>query len=168
VTEDGFRQFVEARYGELLRTAFLLTGTQHAAEDLLQTSLLKLMSKWKDLDEPMAYLYRIMVNQRTSIWRQIGSRELLTDVLPARSTPDASDLVAQRDELLSALDRLPAKTRSVLVLRYWLDVSEADTAEILGCSVGSVKSQASRGLARLRDVLRPRTSHELTPKGVLA
>lgn len=168
MTDDGFRQFVEARYGELLRTAFLLTGTQHAAEDLLQTSLLKLMSKWKDLDEPMAYLYRIMVNQRTSIWRQIGSRELITDVLPSRSTPDSSELVAQRDELLSALDCLPTKTRSVLVLRYWLDISEADTAEILGCSVGSVKSQASRGLARLRDVLRPRTPHELTPKGVLA
>lgn len=168
MTDDGFRQFVEVRYGELLRTAYLLTGTQHAAEDLLQTSLLKLMSKWKDLDEPMAYLYRIMVNQRTSLWRQIGSREMLTDVLPAHSiTPDTTDNIVQRDELLTALDRLPAKTRSVLVLRYWLDVSEADTAEMLGCSVGSVKSQASRGLAKLRDVLKPRQP-ELVRKEVLA
>lgn len=155
MTDDGFREFVETRYGELLRTAYLLTGTQHAAEDLLQASLLKLMDRWNNVDDPTRYLYRIMANQRVTIWRRFGSRELLTDVLPMRSVPDGIDAVVQRDELLSALDRLPAKTRAVLVMRYWLDLSEADTAAALGCSVGSVKSQASRGLAKLRVFLTP-------------
>lgn len=153
MTDDGFREFVETRYGELLRTAFLLTGTHHAAEDLLQSALLKLMDRWQRVDEPKSYLYRIMANQRVSLWRRIGARELLTESLPARSTPDETDAVVQRDELLSALDRLPARTRTVLVMRYWLDYSEADTAAMLGCSVGSVKSQASRGLAKLRSRL---------------
>ncbi|WP_117208364.1 SigE family RNA polymerase sigma factor [Allorhizocola rhizosphaerae] len=150
MTDEGFREFVETRYGELLRTAFLLTGTHHAAEDLLQSSLLRLMDRWHSVDEPKNYLYRIMANQRVSVWRRLGARELLTDSLPVRTTPDTADAVVQRDELLSALDRLPARMRTVLVLRYWLDYSEADTAAMLGCSVGSVKSQASRGLAKLR------------------
>jgi RNA polymerase sigma factor (sigma-70 family) len=96
-----------------------------------------------------------MVNQRTSLWRRIGSRELLTDAPPDRSTPDGAAGRAERDELLTALCRLPVRMRAVLVLRYWEDLSEEDTAQLLGCSVGTVKSQASRGLGRLRDVLGP-------------
>jgi RNA polymerase sigma-70 factor (sigma-E family) len=151
----GFREFVEVRYTDLLRTAYLLTGTRDAAEDLVQSALLTTMRHWRAVADPMAYVRRAMVNQRTSLWRRIGSRELLTDAPPDRSTPDGTAGRADRDELLTALGRLPARMRAVLVLRYWEDMSEEDTAQMLGCSVGTVKSQASRGLSRLRDVLGP-------------
>ncbi len=157
VTDDGFRQFVELRYRDLLRTAYLLTGTTHAAEDLVQTALLNALRHWKHIDDPMAYVRRAMVNQRNNLWRRLTSRELITEVLPERSTPDSSAGVAQRAELLAALRKLPRKMRAVLVLRYWEDLSEAETAALLGCSVGSVKAQASRGLARLREHLAPET-----------
>ncbi|MFC7763648.1 sigma factor [Catellatospora bangladeshensis] len=84
MAEDGFREFVQLRYGELLRTAYLLTGSTHAAEDLVQSALLKAYRRWDLVDDPMAYLRRALVNQRTSVWRRIGSRELLTGVLPER------------------------------------------------------------------------------------
>ncbi|WP_327005909.1 SigE family RNA polymerase sigma factor [Dactylosporangium sp. NBC_01737] len=148
-----FQDFVEVRYGDLLRTAYLLTGSQHAAEDLLQSSLLRVMRHWDRVDEPLAYVRRAMVNQRTSIWRRLRNAEVLTDDPPDRPAEDPMDRVLQRQSLLQALDRIPVRMRAVLVLRYWEDLSETDTAAMLGISVGSVKSQASRGLARLRDVL---------------
>lgn len=150
---NDFREFVRLRYGELLRTAFLLTGSSHAAEDLVQTALLRAYRRWDSIDEPMSYVRRIMANQRLTLWRRVGAHELITGLLPERSTPDSSSTLVQRAELLEALRRLPHRIRAVLVLRYWEDVSEAETAQILGCSVGTVKSQASRGLARLREVL---------------
>ncbi|MEO3746115.1 SigE family RNA polymerase sigma factor [Plantactinospora sp. B5E13] len=161
VAEDGFREFVEVRYTDLLRTAYLLTGSTHAAEDLVQSALIRAMRRWRDVQEPMAYVRRIMVNERLSRWRRIGSRELLTGVIGdwgrgrEPQTRDVADGVVVRDELLGALNGLPARMRAVLVLRYWEDLSEAQIAELLGCSVGTVKSQASRGLARLRTVLPP-------------
>jgi RNA polymerase sigma-70 factor (sigma-E family) len=149
----GFREFVEIRYTDLLRTAYLLTGSRHAAEDLVQSALLTTMRHWRKVADPGAYVRRVMVNQRTSMWRRTGSREVLTDVPPERATPDGAAGRADRDELLTALNRLPVRMRAVLVLRYWEDLSEEDTARLLGCSAGTVKSQASRGLNRLRDVL---------------
>ncbi len=151
----GFQQFVEYRYTDLLRTAYLLTGNHEAAEDLVQQALLTTMRRWRTVSDPMAYVRRAMVNHRTSIWRRIGSRELLTNDPPDRPTPDGTGTRAERDELLTALGRLPVRMRAVLVLRYWEDLSEAETAQILGCSVGTVKSQSSRGLGRLREILRP-------------
>jgi RNA polymerase sigma-70 factor (sigma-E family) len=148
-----FQDFVEVRYGDLLRTAYLLTGSQHAAEDLLQSSLLRVMRHWDRVDEPLAYVRRAMINQRTSVWRRLRNAEVLTDDPPDRPGGDPMDQVLQRQSLLQALDRIPARMRAVLVLRYWEDLSETDTAELLGISAGSVKSQASRGLARLRGVL---------------
>ncbi|MBV1848755.1 SigE family RNA polymerase sigma factor [Catellatospora tritici] len=153
MAEDEFREFVRLRYGDLLRTAYLLTGSLHAAEDLVQSVLLKAYQRWNRLDEPMPYLRRALVNQRISLWRRIGSRELLTGNLPERGRSDGSQAFAERDELLAALATLPVRMRAVLVLRYWEDQSEVETARLLGCSVGSVKSQASRGLDRLRTVL---------------
>jgi len=155
VSDEGFREFVEASYSELLRTAYLLTGSADAAEDLLQTTLLKVMRRFGTLDEPFAYVRRTMVNQRISMWRRLGRHEVLTAVLPERRQPDQTSAVDSRDELLQALAKLPVRMRTVLVLRYWEDVSEIETAELMGCSVGSVKSQASRGLARLRTVMNP-------------
>lgn len=145
-----FQEFVESRYAELLRTAYLLTGDRHAAEDLLQGALLTTMRRWGHVSgEPRAYVRRSMVNQLISRWRRRRVIEVLTAVLPERGTPEP-DRLALRDQLWSALGTLPARMRAVLVLRYWEDLSEAQTAELLGCAVGSVKSQASRGLVRLR------------------
>jgi RNA polymerase sigma-70 factor (sigma-E family) len=161
VDDADFREFVELRYGDLLRTAYLLTGSRDAAQDLVQDALLKVMRRWRTVDEPMAYVRRVMVNERTSRWRRLGLRELLTAVVPDRIRPDDADGIVVRDELLTALHRLPARMRAVLVLRYWEDLSEADVAAALGCSLGTVKSQAARGLTRLREVLTPPTGRRV-------
>lgn len=155
MADPEFREFVEVRYGDLLRTAYLLTGSRDAAQDLVHEALLKAMRHWRRVDEPMAYVRRAMVNERTSRWRRIGLRELLTSAVPDRTAPDTTDGVVVRDELLAALDRLPVRMRTVLVLRYWEDLPETEVAAVMGCSVGTVKSQAARGLTRLRDVLGP-------------
>jgi RNA polymerase sigma-70 factor (sigma-E family) len=149
---DGFTDFVTVRYTELLRTAYLLTGSPWAAEDLVQTCLLRAMSRWERIEDPMAYLRRAMANDRTSRWRRLR-RELLRAEPPDVAAADPNATVADRTVLVAELARLPRRMRAVLVLRYWEDLSEADTAAVLGCSVGSVKSQTSRGLARLRTVL---------------
>jgi RNA polymerase sigma-70 factor (sigma-E family) len=160
VAHGEFREFVEMRYAELLRTAYLLTGSQPAAEDMVQSCLLRAMRRWRDIDDPMAYLRRSMANHRISVWRRLRRGEVLSDSVPDRPTADTTSAVAERDELLAALATLPRSMRAVLVLRYWEDMSEADTAAALGCSVGAVKSTASRGLARLRGVLPPRGASE--------
>lgn len=144
---------MELRYAELLRTGYLLCGTREAAEDLVQAALLTTMRHWRRVADPMAYVRRAMVNQRISLWRRIGSRELLTNRFPDRGAPDGSVGRAERDELLAALATLPARMRAVVVLRYCEDLSEAETARLLGCSVGTVKSQASHGLNRLRALM---------------
>ncbi|WP_216592566.1 SigE family RNA polymerase sigma factor [Verrucosispora sioxanthis] len=158
MTDDGFREFVEIRYADLVRTAYLLTGSRHAAEDLVQIALMRAMRRWSQVDEPMAYVRRIMVNERTRLWRRFGSRELLAGVTGSWRSPsepgrDLAHDVVVRDEMLAALHHLPPRMRAVLVLRYWEDLTEAQIADALGCSVGTVKSQSSRALARLRAVL---------------
>ena len=147
-----FADFVELRYRDLLRTAFLLTGSHHAAEDLVQACLLKAMSRWDRIDEPMTYLRRVMVNQRVSWWRRVR-RELPHADPPDSVAPDDIRGADDRAVVLAALAGLPPRMRAVLVLRYWEDLSEAETAGLLGCSTGTVKAQASRGLSRLRAVL---------------
>ena len=149
---EGFAQFVAVRYAELLSTAYLLTGSPYAAEDLVQTCLLKVMPRWEHVNDPISYLRRVMVNQRTSRWRGLR-RELLSAQPPDSRVPDPAGGLADRTTLVAALARLPKRMRAVLVLRYWEDLSEVETADLLGCSVGTVKSQASRGLARLRTLL---------------
>ncbi|MGW1057841.1 SigE family RNA polymerase sigma factor [Micromonospora rubida] len=161
--DPEFREFVEARYGDLLRTAYLLTGGREAAQDLVHEALLKTMRHWGRVDEPLAYVRRVMINERTSRWRRIGLRELLTSAVPDRAGPDTTDEVAVRDELLAALGRLPIRMRTVLVLRYWEDLPEAEVATAMGCSVGTVKSQAARGLTRLREVLDAGAAGRSTP-----
>jgi RNA polymerase sigma-70 factor (sigma-E family) len=151
VVDEEFQRFVEERYGVLLRTAYLLAGDRHRAEDLLQSALLVLLSSWRRIDKPEAYLRRVMVNQLVSGWRRRRIVEVLTAVLPDRAAAQPDE--DRRDELWSALRRLPARMRAVLVLRYWEDLSEQQTADALGCSVGTVKSQSSRGLARLRELV---------------
>ena len=154
-----FVSYVAARQGALLRTAVLLTGDGHAAEDLLQTALARLYLSWGSVRraEAMdAYVRRVMVNQLTSWWRRAWRRREVStgevvDRLGARQfVRDASDEVVQRDAMWRALQDLPPGQRAVLVLRFYEDLSEAQTAEVLGCSVGTVKSQVHRALNRLR------------------
>jgi RNA polymerase sigma-70 factor (sigma-E family) len=153
LVDDGFREFVQTRYGDLLRVAYLLTGSEHEAEDLLQGALLRVMRRWHRIDDPVPYVRRAMINLHVSRWRRQRARELITSVVPDRPVRDPADQVSERQTLMAALRALPPRTRAVIVLRYWVDLSEAETAALLGCSVGSVKSNASRGLSRLRKAL---------------
>jgi RNA polymerase sigma-70 factor (sigma-E family) len=150
---DAFADFVTLRYGDLLRTAYLLTGSHHVAEDLVQACLLKAMSRWNGIAEPMAYLRRAMVNERISWWRRLRRELLRADPPDAAVAADDIGAATERAVVLEALADLPQRMRVVLVLRYWEDLSESETAEVLGCSLGTVKSQSSRGLARLRVAL---------------
>lgn len=149
-----FDGFVGARSSALLRTAYLLTRDHALAEDLLQTALAKAWFAWRRIDgDPEAYVRRILVNTYATWWRRKWNGEQPTDELPEptgtplHGRPDGSD--TSRD-LWTALGRLPRRQRAVVVLRYFEDLSEAETARVLGCSVGNVKSQASRALAKLR------------------
>jgi RNA polymerase sigma-70 factor (sigma-E family) len=155
--DKDFREFVASRSPVLLRTAYLLVGDRGLAEDLLQSALAKAYRHWARVTtagNPEAYVRKIMVNERRSWWRRNPGREVVGGV-PERPGPDESGAVAERDAVWRAVLALPPRTRAVLVLRYWEDYSEADTASILGCSVGTVKSQASRGLRRLQDAVDP-------------
>jgi RNA polymerase sigma-70 factor (sigma-E family) len=154
--DADFASFVLANEQALLRFAWLLMADRHAAEDLVQTALEKTMPKWNSIrhDDPMAYLHRVMVNTRTSWWRRHRGRESVTDDVKDVAVDDASDSFADRDQLTTALRLLTEGQRKVVVLRHYQDLSEAQTAEILGCSTGTVKSQNARALARLRASLR--------------
>jgi RNA polymerase sigma-70 factor (sigma-E family) len=157
VSDEDFGAFVAARSPALVRTAFLLLGDRGLAEDLVQSALAKAYRHWGRVTaagSPEAYVRRIMINERRSWWRRNPGREVLGPV-PDRGTPDGSDGRAERDAVWQAVLRLPPRTRAVLVLRYWEDLSEAETAQILDCSVGTVKSQASRGLRKLQQAIDP-------------
>jgi RNA polymerase sigma-70 factor (sigma-E family) len=136
-----FRQFVEARYGDLLRLAYALTGSADEAEDLLQGSLVRVMRRWTRVDEPMAYLRRVMINQRVTLWRRFRRREVSTAFPPDGVAADPSDRVAERHAMVSALRTLPPRMRAVVALRYVADLSEAEVAATLGCSVGTPKGR---------------------------
>ncbi|MET8229917.1 SigE family RNA polymerase sigma factor [Micromonospora sp. NPDC005298] len=151
--EEEFREFVAARSAALLRTAYLLTGDWATAEDLLQTALTKTYLAWKRLGgieavEP--YARRVMVNTSTSWWRRRWHGERPTEVLPERAGVDEIEQQLDRDLLWRHLRELPTRQRAVLVLRYYEDMSEAQTAAMLNISPGTVKSQASRALSTLR------------------
>lgn len=154
--EDEFREFVAARSAALLRTAYLLAGDWATAEDLLQTALTKTYLAWKRLGEIEAvepYARRVLVNTATSWWRRRWHGERPTEVLPERAVPDDNDALLERDALWRHVQALPARQRAVLVLRFYEDLSEAQTAHLLGVSVGTVKSQCARALGALRQRL---------------
>lgn len=141
-----FEDFVAGRSGRLLTTAYLLTHDHGRAEDLLQTSLAKLWLAWPRVDEPDAYVRKVMMTTYASWWRRKWRGERPSDVVPETRASDPT-----RDpDMWSALTRLPRGQRAVLVLRFYEDLTEAETARVLGCSVGTVKSQCSKGLAKLR------------------
>ncbi|WP_018789063.1 SigE family RNA polymerase sigma factor [Micromonospora sp. CNB394] len=151
--EEEFREFVAARSGALLRTAYLLAGDWATAEDLLQTALTKTYLAWKRLggiDAIEPYARRVMVNTSTSWWRRRWHGERPTEVLPERAGVDEIEQQLDRDALWRHLQALPARQRAVLVLRFYEDMSEAQTAALLDISPGTVKSQTSRALNTLR------------------
>ena len=152
---DTFAEFVGARSARLLRTAYLLTHDWAMAEDLLQTSLVKAWSAWRRIDaDPEPYVRRILVNTYSTWWRRRWNGEQPTGTLPESTMDDQNDAVDARDEVWRALGRLPRRQRAVLVLRYFEDLTEAETADVLGISVGTVKSQASKALeSELRDAV---------------
>ena len=146
-----FTEFVSARGRALLRTAYALTGSQHAAEDLVQTALAKAMLRWSRLHgDAEPYVRRIMYNEFVSLWRWRRRRaEVLTADPPERGVSTGEDTVL-RVAVRAALGTLPPRQRAVLVLRYLEDLSEREVADLLGVSPGTVASQASRALATLR------------------
>jgi len=155
--DDSFARFVRARGEHHLRVAVVLTGDWHSAEDLVQASLVKLYRAWPRLDTaaaPDAYLHRIMVNTHRSWWRARWRREAPAADLPEGSCgEDLADQHVLAAVVRQALGRLPRQQRAVLALRYLADLPEAEVAGVLGCSVGSVKTHAHRGLHALREQL---------------
>ncbi|MEP7090914.1 MAG: SigE family RNA polymerase sigma factor [Nocardioidaceae bacterium] len=146
-----FEEFVAARSSRLLRTAYLLTHDRGLAEDLVQTALSKAWFAWGRVDnDPEPYVRRILVNTYASWWRRRWNGEEPTDALPDTGSSGHDESSAARHDLWDAMARLPKRQRAVVVLRYFEDLSEAQAAEVLGCSVGTVKSQTSRALAKLR------------------
>jgi len=154
--QQQFTAYVQDRGPVLLRTARSLTANPCDAEDLLQTALTQTYLAWDRITDHRAldgYVRRTLVNTRTSQWRKRRVTEFACEEVPeggAGSAPDPAEQQAQRDALWHAVARLPARQRAMLVLRYYEDLTEVQTAEVLGVSVGTVKSAVSRALVKLR------------------
>lgn len=156
--DAAFAEFVTREWSRLVRVAYLLTGDVGRAEDLVQQALVKVHRHWPRVHRegsPYGYTRAAVVNESTSWWRRRRVAENLGDI-PAHAERDSRDAYAgidNRDALIRALHSLPPRMRAVIVLRFYDDLSEAETARALGISVGSVKSQTSRGLDRMRTLL---------------
>jgi RNA polymerase sigma-70 factor (sigma-E family) len=159
--QEDFRSFVLARSSALLRTAHLLTGDRGHAEDLLQQALERLARHWGRIDgEPDAYVRRTLVNLATDRWRVRARRPAeagAEDLAQVAADDDAHGRLEDRLDLVRALRTLPPRQRAVLVLRYFDDLSEAETARLMGCSVSTVGNHVTKGLAALRTLLAPGT-----------
>lgn len=156
---DEFESYVRARSAALARTAYLLTGDVQHAEDLLQETLARVADRWPALvrkGDPDPFVRKVMYHRAVDTWRRRRARPELTTDDAARpelhAAGDDAETVVRRLVLRDALARLTARQRAVLVLRFYEDHTEAQTAEILGCSVNTVKSQTRHALGRLRDL----------------
>ncbi|MGW6896596.1 SigE family RNA polymerase sigma factor [Streptomyces sp. NBC_01727] len=153
----SFSSFVRARGPVLLRTARSLTANPSDAEDLLQTALTKTYVAWERIEDHRAldgYVRRALLNTRTSQWRKRKVDEFACDELPeqeASPAPDPAEQQSLHDAMWRAVLKLPDRQRAMVVLRYYEDLSEAQTAEVLGVSIGTVKSAVSRALGKLRE-----------------
>jgi RNA polymerase sigma-70 factor (sigma-E family) len=154
--ESEFDVFVADRSPALLRSAYLLVQDEGLAEDLLQTALTKAWFAWRRIEDPEAYVRRIMVTTSASWWRRRWNGETPTDTPEVLGTTRA-DEPAHAQDLWTAIGRLPRRQRAVVVLRFLEDRTEVDTAFLMGCSVGTVKSQCAKALAKLR------SDHALDP-----
>lgn len=157
VDTGGFAEVYAAHHADALRLAYLLTGDTHRAEDAVADAFVKCYRRWRKgrIDQPRAYVRRAVVNEVNSRFRRLAveRREAVTRRGDARGIRAADEHVVDRDEVFAALDALPARQRTAIVLRYYHDLTEADTAEAMEVSVGTVKSSVSRGMDRLRGLL---------------
>ena len=169
-SEAEFEDFVARSGRSLLRTAWLLSGDRGHAEDILQTVLERTARRWARLDgDAEAYARRSVINLATDRWRRRRARVVEVPLIASSddsgyAPDDPTALIDLRRELLCALRQLPPRQGAVLVLRYFEDLDEAQTAFTLGVSVGTVKSSASRGLARLRLLVPELDPSSPTPK----
>ena len=151
----AFEEFAQVNGDSLVRLSFALCGDRGAAEDAVQEALTGVYLRWGRLDDPLPYARRAVVNATNDQWRLLSRRERRERAVASRPPESLlDDVVADRDRLMKALRRLPYGQRAVIVLRYWHQLSEQETAHALGNSVGTIKSQGSRALARLREELR--------------
>jgi RNA polymerase sigma-70 factor (sigma-E family) len=152
--DADFSEYMAARQPSLLRTAYLLTGDRHTAEDLVQTALAKLYLSWDRVNRQESidgYVRRILVNEHNSLWRRPWKkRETTTSELPEQPAAPATPSRGHDADLWEFVQSLPRKQRAAVVLRFYEELSEAETAAVLGVSVGTVKSQTSRALASMR------------------
>lgn len=151
---EGFVEFVSAYRGQLSRVAYLLAGDVSAGEDLLQIALARTAARWAKIsryERPEAFVRTVIYHEAVSAWRR-RRREIPSESMPDRAGRDESEQVVQRVVFMRALRQLTPRQRAVLVLRFYEDRTIAETAELLGCSEGTVKSQTSVALARLRQL----------------
>ncbi len=152
--EQAFREFVTSQMASLRKLAYMTCGDWHAAEDAVANTLVKLYPRWRKLDRPDLYaktmVYRAAIDEKRRPWRRERSAGA---ALPDVTQRDTAGLTDERVRLRAALAAVPARQRAAVILRHYLDLSLEDTAEVLGCNVGTAKSQTSRGLAKLREVL---------------
>jgi RNA polymerase sigma-70 factor (sigma-E family) len=156
VDAAGFEDFVSREQPALLRLAVLLAGDRGHAEDLVQTALLKAYRHWGRITrsgEPTAYVRRVLVTTHTSWRRRRSTSEQVVESLPDRADPAVPR--EEDEDLRTALRALPPRMRTAVVLRFYADLSEQQTAEAMGCSASTVNTQTARGLARLRSLLAP-------------
>lgn len=149
---EQFREFMASRWPDLVRLAYGLTGDRWLAEDLAQTALASACTAWwrvRLADNPDAYVRKILINASRRRFRRAGVAEDAQQAPQAR-IEDPAARSDQRTDLLSALRTLPSRQRAVIVLKYWADMTDAQVADVLGCSEGTVRSQAWRALAKLR------------------
>jgi RNA polymerase sigma-70 factor (sigma-E family) len=152
--EEGFRDFVASQAPSLRKLAYVTCGDWHTAEDAVANALIKLYPRWRRIDRPDLYaktmVFRAAIDEMRRPWRRERSAG---DAVPDVPLRDASTVVDDRLRVRAALQAVPPRQRAALVLRFYLDLSMEETANVLGCTIGTAKSQASRGLARLRELL---------------
>jgi RNA polymerase sigma-70 factor (sigma-E family) len=151
--DEEFRDFMQHRWPAMVRLAYALTGDQGHAEDVAQAAFARAYASWPKIrrtGNPEAYVRRIVINENRNRFRKQRVAERLTGAPPESSSADTTRQYDERSALIAALQRLAPRQRAVVVLRYWLGLTEAEAAAELNCSVGTVKSQTSRALATLR------------------
>lgn len=151
-----FEQFIDAQGADLVKLAYNICGDRDRAQDAVQEASVAVYLKWARLDDPLAYARRVTINATRDDWRRSSRQARIGEALqqaPAPAPVLPQQQVVERDALVTALSQLPHGQRSVVVLRYWSQLTEAETAAVLDLSTGTVKSQCSRALARLREIL---------------
>jgi RNA polymerase sigma-70 factor (sigma-E family) len=163
-TDPGYTEFVLARQARLRRAAFLMCGDASLAEDLLQEALIALASRWETVENPDAFVRRVIYRQRVSMWRK-QRHEVVAGDVPERTVTDGADERARDQEVHDALRTLPPRQRAALVLRYFEDLTEAQAAEVMGVRTGTVKSLSHQAVARMREELQARRALQRQKEG---